>query len=62
MTYENAACIGKDPLTKEQATNVALRMRRAYDKPVQPYRCKACKQWHVGRPVRRKPKQKTPDR
>ena len=47
--YATNACVGKSPMSREVAGQVAARMRRGtFDRTVTAYRCKTCGQWHVG--------------
>jgi len=45
---EDPACNTKDPLTRAQACKVAKRIRTRRGSPVQAYKCRTCRAWHVG--------------
>lgn len=51
--WRESGCIGKQPLSKQLAQEIAKRSRRAKGKCVQPYRCSFCGQWHVGQSNRK---------
>lgn len=47
-------CETKHPLTRTRAQKIANRMRRKRGQPIQAYKCRTCKKWHVGNRPHRK--------
>lgn len=39
---------GKEPHSFAQAVRLAKRAANKYERPMQPYRCPVCHEWHVG--------------
>jgi hypothetical protein len=57
LNRKENSCDRKEPMTRAMAKLVARRIRWNNSSTVEPYHCKWCGFWHVGRPPERKRKQ-----